>query len=132
MDMLAFQDPQALKGLFTFVCAIAAFACYIYFGWVVPIKKIKDKESTKTQKNVFGFILFLFGICPLIYLIYSMIKGRMSKGNANSPNAGGRPPPAVPRNGNEVAVPQGQQIAEGVNASTPSAIAGGQNSAVPK
>jgi hypothetical protein len=59
----------------------------------VPIKKIKDENSTKTQKNVFGFVLFLFGICPIIYLIYSMIKGRMSKGNANSPNAGGTPTP---------------------------------------
>lgn len=93
MDMLAFQDPPALTGLFTFVCAIAAFACYIYIGWVVPIKKMKDPNATKTQKNTYGFMLFLFGICPILYLIYLMIKGRMSKGNANSPNTGGTPPP---------------------------------------
>lgn len=95
MDMLAFQDPQALTGLFTFVCAIAAFACYIYIGWVVPIKKMKDPNATKTQKNTYGFMLFLFGICPILYLIYLMMKGRMSKGNANSPNTGGTPPPPV-------------------------------------
>jgi len=91
--MLAFQNPDAFAGLIMFVCIVASFACYIYLGWVVPIKKMKDPNATKTQKNAYGFMLFLFGICPIIYLIYSMVKGKMSGGNANSSNTGGTPPP---------------------------------------
>ena len=113
------------------VMALAMCTLYIFFAWVLPIKKIRDKDTSKTSKGGYGFMLFLFGICPILYFIYSMMKGRMSGGNANSPNSGGAPVPTGPTMNNKVAVLKGQNIAQNVKANTPSAIAGGTHPVVP-
>ena len=57
-----------------------------------------------------------------------MVKGRMGKGNANSPNTGGAPPPPAPTN-NKIPIPNGQQIAPQVNGYTPTAAAGSNTAA---
>ena len=66
--MLAVQNPDAFASIILFGCIVCSFACYIYLGWVLPIKKIRDPNSTKMQKNVYGFVLFAVGICPILYL----------------------------------------------------------------
>lgn len=107
------------------IMLVAMCTLYLFFAWILPIKKIRNKDTSKTAKGGYGFMLFLFGICPILYFIYLAMKSRSS-------GAGGTPVPPGPTMNNKVAVPNGQNIAQNVIATAPSAAAGGNNPNVPK
>jgi hypothetical protein len=76
------------------IMALAMCTLYLFFAWILPIKKIRNKDTSKTAKGGYGFMLFLFGICPIIYLIYLAMKSRMKN---SALNTGPTPvPEAVP------------------------------------
>lgn len=128
MDMM-FMNSQSMESAFKFMCACLSFGLYIVLGWVIPIRKIKDENTSKGAKRFYIFMLFVLGISPILYLIYSAIKGRMSKGNANSMATGGAAPPPLPTPNNPAAVPKGNNISQSVNAYTPAAAAGSETAA---
>ena len=111
------------------IMLVAMCTLYLFFAWILPIKKIRIKDTSKTAKGGYGFMLFLFGICPILYFIYLAMKSRMS---SNALNPGPTPVPPGPTMSNNAAVPNGQNIAQNVNATAPSAAAGGNNPNVPK
>ena len=87
------DGEEVSQQILFFLCILASLACYVYFVWVYPIQKIRDKKSTRFTKMLFGFLVFVGGICPLGWLLYAGISGSMSGGSASSPSSGGTPPP---------------------------------------
>jgi hypothetical protein len=91
--MDVFRSGDAIRIFAVGACITISFMFYLYLGWILPVKKIRDKESEKGTKMFFGVWMFLVGICPILWLMYSGLKGSMSGGNAVSPYTGGTPPP---------------------------------------
>lgn len=72
---------------------IIAFVLYVYLGWVMPSRKIKDSETESNTKTFFKFWRALVGvIIPLVLVFYFVIQRRSAQAAA----ANGPPPPPVP------------------------------------
>jgi hypothetical protein len=80
------------------IVAVVAFIFYVYLGFVMPSKKLKDPETE--NKGFWKLWMFVMASIPMIFLVYRLLKGRESGGNAASNTTGGTPPPvaqAVPQ-----------------------------------
>ena len=93
MPIFMFLSPESLMimGIFFLL------ACWIYFGWIRPIQKIRDPNVTTKTGHV--LILFLLGICPVIVpIVMGVMNARRNAGaaavNGTSMNAMG-PQPVV-------------------------------------
>jgi hypothetical protein len=80
------------------IVAVVAFMFYVYLGFIMPSKKLKDPETE--NKGFWKLWMFVMASIPMIFLVYRLLKGRASGGNAASNTTGGTPPPvaqAVPQ-----------------------------------
>lgn len=74
--MPMFMTPETVL----LIATVVVFGVWIYFGWVLPIQKIRD-PATKT-KTGYVMLLILLGLSPiLIPLIMSLVGSRMNARN---------------------------------------------------
>lgn len=61
---------------------------FVWFAlcWVLPIVRLRDKETTANMKTVWSGWLIIAGMGPIFYGIYTTYK---AQGNAASANTGG-------------------------------------------
>ena len=96
MGTLTNASPRQLVGYA--ILAIIGFIFYVYLGFIMPSKKLKDPETE--NKGFWKLWMFVMASIPMIALIWFGIKKRTGAGNAASVNTGGTPPPvaqAVPQ-----------------------------------
>lgn len=75
--------------------AIVAFVLYVYLGWVMPTRKIKDPETESNTKLFFQFWRILFGlIIPLVLVFYYILQRRSAQAAATGTSVANGPPPA--------------------------------------
>ena len=67
------------------VIIIGLFAWFI-LGWVIPVIRLRDKETSANMKTVWSGWLIIAGMGPIFYGIYYTYK---AQGNAASANTGG-------------------------------------------
>jgi hypothetical protein len=89
MGTLTNYSPSQIVGLG--ILAVIAFIFYVYLGFVLPSKKLKDPATE--NKGFWKLWMVVMVSVPMIYILYLGIKGRMSGGNAASNMTGGTPPP---------------------------------------
>lgn len=98
MGTLTNMPPGKLIGYG--IGGLIAFMLYVYVGFIIPSKKLKDPETDPANKIFWKFIIFVAASAPVVLLIFYGLKGPASTGNAASTNTGGTPPPvaqAVPQ-----------------------------------
>lgn len=102
--MLLFLSPEGAKAL----GVIILLGLYLFFGWIWPIMKIRDK-NTKT-KSGWVLMLLIIGILPIVApIIMGMVGARRNAGvNAaagTSMNASPGPQPVAGANEMRGALP---------------------------
>jgi len=110
------------------ICLVICLGLWVYFTVIHPIRTISDKSKTPGERGFAGAVLFILGIFPILYSLYTMWE---SKGNANSSNTGGNKPgnsggapnmpSAVAGSGQELNVQPPAPPAANVNAPKPAA-----------
>lgn len=96
MGTLTNYSPTQLVALG--IVGFVSFMFYVYLGFIMPSKKLKDPETE--NKGFWKFWMFVMASIPMVFLVYHLLKGRASGGNAASNTTGGTPPPvaqAVPQ-----------------------------------
>ena len=83
MDFMnTFSLSNAIFIFFSFLC----FFLYVYLGWILPIEAIKEADKQKKSKTFPIMTLTVFGIGPIVYLLYKLWTAR---GSATSNTTGG-------------------------------------------
>jgi hypothetical protein len=78
MPMLLFMSPEAAKGL----ALIISVGLYLFFGWIWPIIKIRDK-NTKT-KSGWVMMLIIVGILPILAPLIMGVMATRSNAGVNA------------------------------------------------
>lgn len=84
------MDTQSLQQAVPVLLGLIAFFVYVYVGWIWPISKLQEDDKTKKSKTFHSMVLLVFGIGPILYILYMLWKAR---GSAVSPATGGNAPP---------------------------------------
>lgn len=82
--------PDMVKGM-----AIAILvALYLYFGWIMPIMKIRDSDGN--PKTGWIMLLVFLGIMPILLVVFQAARQEGPQGiNGTTLNAGMGPQPVV-------------------------------------
>ena len=107
-----FMNTRTLAQAIPVLCGFMCLFLYVYLGWILPIEAIKEADKQKKSKTFPIICLTVFGIGPILYILYQLWSAR---GSAASNTTGGT---NVPVNNVEPKMPS---EAAGAEVPTPNA-----------